>query len=77
MLDIDFHKLVWEAQSMQSIVPTGKHIANYKKKTGYKLDFKNLSCLYIQIPLRFPLCKYPISNLMVSSVETTLCNCNF
>lgn len=32
MLDIDFHKLVWEAQSMQSIVPTGKHIANYKKK---------------------------------------------
>lgn len=52
MLDIDFHKLAWEPKSMQNIVSTGKYIVNYKK-TGYKLDFKDISCLYIHIPLCF------------------------
>lgn len=72
----DFHKLAGEPRSMQNIVPMGKYILNYKKKTGYKLDFKNISGLYIQITLYFCsfLSKYPISNLMVSSVEMPLCN---
>lgn len=61
---------------MQNIVPTGKYILSYKK-TGYKLDFKNINGLYIQITLYFCffLSKYPTSILMVSSVEMPLYSC--
>lgn len=77
MLAIGFHKLAREPKSMQNIVPTGKCIL--LPKDWVKLDFKNISGLYIQIPFYFCslLCKYPISNLMVSSVESHSVTANF
>lgn len=77
MLAIGFHKLAGEPKSMQNIVPTRKCIL--LQKNWVKLDFKNISGLYIQIPFYFCslLCKYPISNQMVFSVESHSVTANF
>lgn len=75
MLAIGFHKLTREPKSMQNIVSTRECIL--LPKDWVKLDFKNISGLYIQIPFCSLLCKYPISNLMVSSVESHSVTANF
>ena len=51
MLDTDFHKLAWEIKSIENAVLQGNTLQITKAE--YKLDFKNVSCLYIQILLCF------------------------